>query len=73
MPHELSKNFELHERIFIEKKRVDKILEALNCYDETVPKKKWFTLSEMGHLTASYYNVALITLSSAQSLTFLPL
>ncbi|KAL8483604.1 hypothetical protein ACS0TY_026333 [Phlomoides rotata] len=71
--HELSKNCELYERVFIEKKRVDKILEALNWYDETAPKKKWFMLPEMGHLTASYYNVALITLSSAQSLTFLPI
>ncbi|KAL8456216.1 hypothetical protein ACS0TY_034438 [Phlomoides rotata] len=58
---------------FMEKDRVDKVLDVLNCYDDYAEKKHWFTLPDMGYLVASAYDLALISLSPQLSLTFLPL
>lgn len=71
--HELTTNQELYNNVFIEHGRVEEVLQILDYYKEPAPKEHWFCLPEMGHLVASAFNVALVSLDLQISMTYLPL
>lgn len=57
----------------LNKNRVEELVEALSYYDDNPSVDYWMTMSNMGHLVASRYNLVLYHLSIDQYLTFLPL
>lgn len=71
--YELRQNIALYDKIFLEHGRVAKVEDKLNYFENLAPKKYWMCLPEMGHLIATVYNVALVTLSTQSNSTFLPL
>ncbi|XP_028097179.1 uncharacterized protein LOC114297031 [Camellia sinensis] len=53
--------------------RVEELTYILSYFEDSACFDSWMTMPDMGHLIASFYNVALYHLSLQQCLTFLPL
>ena len=64
---------DLYNRVFVEDGRVDYAIDVLDCFTPIAAYRHWFCLPEMGHLIATVYNVAMVVLSPALSMTYLPL
>ena len=70
---ELQRYHEYYTLVYGREHRVDEIYYALSYFDSNPSFDRWVSISDMGHLIASFYNVILIHISLHQCLTFLPL
>ncbi|KAH6780136.1 hypothetical protein C2S52_011373 [Perilla frutescens var. hirtella] len=71
--YEINSNPEMWDKCFLERGRREKVLKILNFHDLTAPTRHWFVLPDLGHVVATVYKVALVTLGGRYPTTFLPL
>ncbi|KAH6780323.1 hypothetical protein C2S52_011560 [Perilla frutescens var. hirtella] len=71
--YEINSNPEMWDKCFLEHGRREKVLKILNFHDLTAPTRHWFVLPDLGHVVATVYKVALVTLGGRYPTTFLPL
>ena len=70
---ELHAHVDQYRQLYGTQLRVDELIHILSYLEDCPPHDRWMTMTEMGHLISSHYNVVLYHLSMEQCLTFLPL
>ncbi|KAH6777766.1 hypothetical protein C2S51_009078 [Perilla frutescens var. frutescens] len=62
--YEINSNLEMWDKCFLECGWRKKVLKIINFHDLTAPTRHWFVLPDLGHVVATVYKVALLTLHS---------
>ena len=74
MFHSLTTHPEWYAGPFMDANIIEEIIHAVNSGDiEKAEPEHWFRLPEMPYVVATYYNVAVVSLTPAVSVTYLPL